>query len=470
MAGEKHRFSIETFLEASISRGACAAVLVLAATAGASAEPSVYPTGTTIYDPARTYNSYVLFAGGDDVTRLVDLTGKVVREWNYTGLPAAFIDPALVGGARGRIFVTLESEEGKGTDLTPGRAQTRVRKTVGEVDWDGKPVWSFGPAAPGGVARQHHDIARLPNGNTLLLANISYPLPGFAAPQVLDDVAYEVNPDGDIVWTWAASDHLDEIGFTADELKLIKGSKNPDYLHVNNLKPVGPNRWFDEGDQRFAPDNLIFDSRNGNFIAIIDRKTRKIVWTLGPHFPPVSEDGTTTSRKVPRPVDQISGQHDAQIIPVGLPGAGNLLVFDNQGEAGYPRASVTFTGGSRVLEIDPVSKQIVWQYTGASSGNPGWTFRSTHISNARRLPNGNTFIDEGQIGRFFQVTPEGEIVWEYLNPYPRRGKDAQTGRPTRNYSVYRAQPVPYDWAPEGTPHSETAIAPPENAGFRVTSK
>ncbi|WP_166145944.1 aryl-sulfate sulfotransferase [Methylosinus sp. RM1] len=470
MAGEKHRFSIETFLEASISRGACAAVLVLAATAGASAEPSVYPTGTTIYDPARTYNSYVLFAGGDDVTRLVDLTGKVVREWNYTGLPAAFIDPALVGGARGRIFVTLESEEGKGTDLTPGRAQTRVRKTVGEVDWDGKPVWSFGPAAPGGVARQHHDIARLPNGNTLLLANISYPLPGFAAPQVLDDVAYEVNPDGDIVWTWAASDHLDEIGFTADELNLIKGSKNPDYLHVNNLKPVGPNHWFDEGDQRFAPDNLIFDSRNGNFIAIIDRKTRKIVWTLGPHFPPVSEDGTTTSRKVPRPVDQISGQHDAQIIPVGLPGAGNLLVFDNQGEAGYPRASVTFTGGSRVLEIDPVSKQIVWQYTGASSGNPGWTFRSTHISNARRLPNGNTFIDEGQIGRFFQVTPEGEIVWEYLNPYPRRGKDAQTGRPTRNYSVYRAQPVPYDWAPEGTPHSETAIAPPENAGFRVTSK
>ncbi|WP_036308774.1 aryl-sulfate sulfotransferase [Methylosinus sp. LW3] len=450
-------------------RSACVGALAAAA-AGASAEPSVYPTGATIYDPARAYNSYVLFAGGDDVTRLVDLTGKVVREWKYTGQPVSFIDPALVEGARGHIFVTLESEEGRGTDLTPGRAQTRVRKTVGEVDWDGKPVWSFGSAAPGGVARQHHDITRLPNGNTLLLANISYPLPGFAAPQVLDDVAYEANPDGDIVWTWAASDHLDEIGFTADELKLIKGSKNPDYLHVNDLKPVGPNHWHDEGDARFAPDNLIFDSRNGNFIAIVDRKTRKIVWTLGPHFPPVSEDGTTTSRKVPRPVDQISGQHDAQIIPKGLPGAGNLLVFDNQGEAGYPRASVTYTGGSRVLEIDPVTKQIVWQYTGASSGNPGWTFRSTHISNARRLPNGNTFIDEGQIGRFFQVTPEGEIVWEYLNPYPRRGKDAETGRPTLNYSVYRAQPVPYDWAPEGTPHAETAIAPPENAGFRVTSK
>jgi len=292
-------------------------------------------------------------------------------------------------------------------------------------------------------------------------------LPGFAAPQVLDDVVYEVNPDGDIVWTWAASDHIDEIGFAPEELKLVKGSKSADYLHVNNLKPVGPNHWFDEGDQRFAPDNLIFDSRNANFIAIIDRKTRKIVWTLGPHFAPLLEDGNPAWRKLPRPVDQISGPHDAHIIPKGLPGAGNLLVFDNQGEAGYPRAPVALTGGSRVLEISPVTKEIVWQYAGASSGSPGWRFKSTHISNARRLPNGNTFIDEGQIGRFFQVTPEGEIVWEYLNPYPRRGKDAESGRPTVNYSVYRAQPVPYEWAPDGASHSEAAVIPPENAAFHL---
>ena len=435
----------------------------------ARAEPSVFPTGVTIYDPTRAYNSYVLFPGGDDVSRLIDLTGKVVHEWKYTGQPVAFIDPALVGGSRGHIFVTLETEEGKGTDLVPGRAQTRIRKTVGEVDWSGAKVWEFGANAPGGRAQQHHDIARLPNGNTLVLANVVYPLPGFAVPQVLDDVAYEVSAEGEIVWQWAASDHIDEIGFTADELKLIKASKNADYLHVNDLKPVGPNHWYDEGDQRFAPDNLIFDSRSANFIAIIDRKTRKIAWTLGPHYPAVSEDGSTTSRRTPRPVDQISGQHDAQIIPKGLPGAGNLLVFDNQGEAGYPHAALSYTGGSRVLEINPVTKEIVWQYTGASSGQPGWAFRSTHISNARRLPNGNTFIDEGQIGRFFQVTPQGDIVWEYINPYPRRGKDPETGRSTVNHAVYRAQPVPYDWAPEGTPHSETAVVPPDNSSFHVSA-
>jgi len=33
------------------------------------------------------------------------------------------------------------------------------------------------------------------------------------------------------------------------------------------------------------------------------------------------------------------------------------------------------------------------------------------------MQNGNTFINEGARGRFFEATPEGEIVWEYLNPY-----------------------------------------------------
>jgi len=464
------RLRSETRLSGKLSAVATALLAASVYAAPARAEPSVYPTGTTIYDPGKAYNSFVLFAGGDNVSRLIDLNGKVVHEWKYGGQPAAFIDPALIGGARGHLFVTLETEEGKGTDLTPGRVQTRITKNVGELDWSGAKQWEFGASAPGGRAQQHHDIARLPSGATLVLANVAYPLPGFAAPQVLDDVAYEVNSDGDVVWTWAASDHLDEFGFSAEELKLVRGSQNPDYLHVNNLKPVGPNHWFDEGDQRFAPDNLIFDSRNANFIAIIDRKTRKIVWTLGPHFPPLASEAGGASRKLPRPVDQISGQHDAQIIPKGLPGAGNILVFDNQGAAGYPPAATTLTGGSRVLEINPVTKEIVWQYSGVNSGAAGWTFRSTHISNARRLPNGNTFIDEGQIGRFFQVTPEGEIVWEYVNPYPRRGKDAETGKPTLNYSVYRAQPVPYEWAPEGTPHSEIAVTPPENAAFHLPAK
>jgi hypothetical protein len=114
------------------------------------------------------------------------------------------------------------------------------------------------------------------------------------------------------------------------------------------------------------------------------------------------------------------------------------------------------TGGSRVLEIDPVSRQVVWQYTAEDSGQPSWGFRSTHISAARRLPNGNTFIDEGQSGRLFQVTRDGDIVWEYVNAFPRIGKDPVNGKATENRQLYRAQPVPLDWVAEGAPHRETA--------------
>ncbi|MGZ5818810.1 MAG: aryl-sulfate sulfotransferase, partial [Burkholderiaceae bacterium] len=345
--------------------------------------------------------------------------------------------------------------KGAGVDLVPGRVGDQVSKTVGELDWNGKVVWRFGDKAPGGLALQHHDWARLPNGNRIILSNLAHSVDGFKQPRVLDDVVYEVDGAGEIVWKWVASDHLEEFGFTQAQLKLVREADTADYLHINNLKVIGPNRWFDAGDKRFDPDNLIFCSRNANFTAIIDKKSGRIVWTLGPNYPAIARG--RNARKVPRPVDQISGQHDAQIIPAGLPGAGNLLVFDNQGEGGYPPVEMQVTGGSRVLEIDPIKKEIVWQYSGEDSGGPGWSFRSTHISAARRLPNGNTFIDEGQSGRLFQVTRDGEIVWEYVNAYPRYGKDPISGKPSVNHQLYRAQPVPFSWAPPGTPHADLPV-------------
>jgi hypothetical protein len=436
-------------------RAACAG---LAWAAAAFAGPSVFPEGTTRLDPARAWPSYVLFTGGDETARLIDLDGRTVHTWHDVGgFASTLIAPALVGGERGHVLVTLENATGRGVDLVPGRVGPQISKTIAELDWDGRVRWTFGAQAPGGLAQQHHDWARLPDGHTLVLSNLRHAVAGFRQPEVLDDVFYEVDAGGAIVWRWTASEHLDELGFTAQQLALIRDSDNADFLHINDLKRVGPNHWFDAGDTRFAPDNLIFCSRNANVIAIVDRRSGRVVWTLGPDYPAIPRGAA--GRRVPRPVDQISGQHDAQIIPAGLPGAGNLLVFDNQGEAGYPAVELPTTGGSRVLEIDPVSRQVVWQYTAEDSGQPSWAFRSTHISAARRLPNGNTFIDEGQSGRLFQVTRDGDIVWEYVNAYPRVGKDAVSGKPTRNHQLYRAQPVPLDWAPEGTPHAETARAP-----------
>ena len=68
---------------------------------------------------------------------------------------------------------------------------------------------------------------------------------------------------------------------------------------------------------------------------------------------------------------------------------------------------------SRVIEVNPATNEIVWKYQEAREFN----FFSPRISNAVRLPNGNTLINEGSFGRFFEVTREGDVVWEYVNPY-----------------------------------------------------
>ena len=446
-------------------RRVAAAVLMAAAGAAtgsapaAFAGPSVFPTGVTRYDPGLAYNSYVIFSAPDEKTHLIDMDGHEVRSWPKAGFPAYMIDPALAHGSRGHVLVQLDSTEQAGAGVVPGEPPEFRNRSIGELDWDGNVVWSWGAKAPGGAAKQHHDWRRLANGDTLVLAHWLHPIPGFALPNLLDDVVYEVTPSGEVVWRWVASEHLNELGFTPEQLTLIRASKSPDYFHLNNMTPLGPNKWARGGDGRFAPDNILVDSRNANFIIIIDKKTGRVAWELGPNYPkiPAGPAGHVT----PRQVDQITGQHDAHLIEEGLPGAGNLIVFDNQGEAGYPPVELGVNSGSRVLEIDPIKKQIVWQYTGENSDGPGWSFYSSFISSARRLPHGNTLIDEGMNGRFFQITPAGRIVWEYVDPFFAKTPVGSTGHEITSNWAYRATPVPYDWVPAGTPHSEAPVSPGE---------
>jgi hypothetical protein len=448
-------------------RTAALLALCMLPVAATFAAPSVFPTGVTRYDPNKAWNGYVLFSGQDRKTHLIDMNGNEVHQWAQEGFPPVLLAPGQTGGARGHVLLQLAQLPGAhaaGNGL--GNA------AIGELDWDGNVVWRWGAAAqqayggadtatsaaPGGSAKQHHDWERLANGNTLVLANLVHSVKGFKAPQVLDDVLYEVDPQGKIVWRWTASDHLEEFGFSKAALDQLRnaapreGAKAVDYLHTNSARALGPNKWFDRGDARFAPDNVIISSRQANIVAIVDRKSGKVVWRLGPDFAPAATG-------LPRPVDQLIGQHDPHLIAPGLPGAGNLIVFDNQGEAGYPIVSPGIFPHSRVLEIDPVKKEIVWEYTAVDSRQTQWSFYSAFISSARRLPNGNTLVDEGMNGRVFQVTPQGEIVWEYVSPFYGDSAVGGSGRQVRTNWVYRAQPVPYDWAPAGTPRSERPLDP-----------
>ena len=111
-------------------------------------------------------------------------------------------------------------------------------------------------------------------------------------------------------------------------------------------------------------------------------------------------------------------------------------------------------GGSTAFDtiVSGRTLELVWSYAGPN-------FFSTNISGAQRLPNGNTLITEGAGGRLFEVTAEGDIVWEYVHPVFSGAR--------RSNGVYRAYRIPYEWIPQLPVPDEVAVTPPSLVDFRV---
>ena len=356
--------------------------------------PSVYPTGVTIYQPEYTQPGYTLFVPikirGARVIKLIDMEGNIVHSWDLRPIDVDSIRP-LPGGS----FMGLSPHQDR----------------LVEVDWAGQILWAYLPDDED----LHHNYQKLDNGNYLILAQENRLIPAFSLYEFNYDYYVEMTPEHEVVWRWNTWDHLYEFGFTFESLRCIWEPKVvyifPDFSHSNSIQALPPNQY--EDDPAFRRGNILISQRNTNIIFIIDKDTGEIVWQIGP------EDNITV------------GQHDAHMIEEGLPGAGNILVFDNGGAAGYP---MEYRQYSRVLEIDPSTNSVVWQYNAFKDFRPKTSFYSPYISGAQRLLNGNTLITEGAFGRIFEVTPDGETVWEYLEANP----------PEEIFKAYR---VDLDWPP-----------------------
>ncbi|MBO4316942.1 MAG: aryl-sulfate sulfotransferase [Mailhella sp.] len=448
-----------------------AAALVLAGGI-AQAKPLIFPVGTVRYDPAKAFNSYVVMAS-QKTAKMIDRNGNLVKEWDLKGAGQAMPPKVLPGGY---LMTNIYPE------LPTGMQDLN---TVAILDWDGNIVRKFNrhekvaeiegaPKDANGetwVARQHHDFQiegmstgyyapdQKPNleGKMLILAHENLRHPKIHDNVLLDDVLLIVDKDENILWKWNAADHFEEMGFTDAAVEKMRATVLPrkmaehngmDWLHINCASWLGPNKWYDAGDKRFHPENIICDSRQSSHMFIIDHETGKIVWQVAPPF--VGEDGR---------LGKFAGIHHTHMIPKGLPGEGNILVFDNGGTLTPNRYIEQNHSCSRIVEYDPVTKKKVWEYSAAAAGVPENVednfFYSSFISDAQRLPNGNTLIDEGSSNRIFEVTPDKEIVWEYINPY--------NYVPMMKQGItYRAYAVPYDFVPQLQKPVETAVVPPRN--------
>jgi hypothetical protein len=438
--------------------------------------PTIHPTGATIYNPEKCWNGYTLYNAMGYGALLVDMNGNEVKLWeNLYGFPNKLLPGGHILGSTGERNKKYGFQD--------------MRDLV-QIDWDGNTVWKFNTydyiedprEEPQWMARQHHDYQRQGNpvgyyvpgmdplvegGKTLIVCHKNVDNPAITQHPLLDDSIIEVNWDGDIVWEWLCHEHFEAYEFTEDAKNTLCRHPNlrasgGDWMHINSASYLGPNKWYDAGDSRFHPDNIIWDGRNTNIIAITEKATGEIIWKIGPDY------NTSTALKK---LGWIIGQHHAHMVPRGLPGEGNILVFDNGGWAGYGVSNPGCPTGdknairdySRVLEFDPTTLEIIWQYGPAEAGlvqpMDANRFYSPFISSAQRLPNGNTLICEGSGGRLIEVTPDHDIVWEYINPYI-------SGEMPFNM-VYRAYRVPYEWVPQLDPPQQTAIQRLDIQIFRV---
>ena len=410
--------------------------------------PTIYPTGTTIYYPEKTYSSYILVPEGhvntnnperkvrenlDSSTgdsfpwaykfkrstemRLIDMNGNTVHKWNvirnYNSRARLTKDGHLV----------IIDEE--------------INAEILEYDWDGNVVFRYKP--PKGYL-PHNDLQVLANGNIMFLCIEQVPEEYLKDVKDVDtpwwgtikrkgvkmsgDAIFEVNHKGEVVWEWHAHQHLDLNKFSPVNEMF-------DWDHGNAIFPVPENKWYDGGDKRFKPGNIIFNARNLNTIYIIDKDTKQIVWEYTHNY----KGG-------------MAHCHESKMIEKGLPGAGDIIFFDN---GLFPRHR-DHSGQTFILEINPVTKVIVWIYE--TLGYSNIKFFSKTKGSMARLPNGNTFISEDNTGRLFQVDPEGDIVWEYVN----------------RTDTSRAEPYAYDYCPQfkAMPRPrELKLTPPNNLEWHL---
>ena len=341
-----------------------------------------HPTGVIYYAPQHWYRGYTLTSNvGGKHAHLLDMEGRVCHRWQL----AEGIEYAYLLDYGNLLVRTHPPEDGGGAERIGGASAA-----VLELDWDSNVVWAYRDPM------LHHDYHRLPNGNTLVLlfgivppelaAQVKGGMTGGETPEkMFGDVVKEIAPDGSVVDEWRSWEHLD-----VDEDVICPLDERREWTHGNSLN-VTP-----EG-------HLLVSYRLTSTVGVVDRRSGNFIWKWGP--------------------GEIYHQHH----PTWLEN-GRVLLFDNGGHR--PRSTY-----SRVLEVDPSDNSIAWQYR----GDPPISFHSPNISSADRLPNGNTFICEGAPGRAFEVTPAGEIVWEYVNPFFAPGGSVAGGSPgDATNSMFRA--------------------------------
>ena len=382
---------------------------------------SAYP-GYTLMSPMHDTNTYLL-----------NNEGQYVHKWTSAYEPgrASYL---MENGHMFRAGMVMQ-----GGPSTGGGEGGRIE----EFDWAGNLVWSIDYYSPTYI--HHHDFKVLPNGNVLMLVaekktlaeviaagfktnllDSSILTQGYMLPDCLVEVTPTRPTGGTVVWEWHLWDHMIQ---DADASKNNYGvvASHPELIDVNGPGIKIPQFWNHVNgiDYNVAFDQVMLSIRGNNELFVVDHGTTTsqaaghtggrynkggdILYRWGD--PRQYDRGTDANR-------QLFQQHHTHWIADGLPGAGNILIFNNGIGRGYS------TVNEIVPPVDSAGNYSISPGVAFGPTLPTWTyaaspttnFYSSEISGCQRQPNGNTLICEGIKGNLFEVTSAGQTVWRYVCP------------------------------------------------------
>jgi hypothetical protein len=372
-------------------------------------------TGLTFHSPAQSFKGYTLITPiGADFSALLDMDGRVVHRWHQPGF-RVFNARLLPSGTLLSLCTDASLPPPQQTTFTdpPLPFAQHVRRLGGnathmrELDWDANTLWEYRNEA------MHHDFARAPDGSTWVAEWAELPEElarrvrggarrrGERFPPMLSDELVRLGPDGSEQQRIKLWQLLDPVRDAICPLET-----RWEWTHLNSLALS-------------ADGQLMVSCRTNSLVASVDPDAGSFRW------------------KVTSPT--VYHQHHATWLDNG-----NVQVFDN----GMHRIGTPF---SRVVEIEPATGAVAWEYM----GEPPEQFFSGHISGAERQPNGNVLVCEGASGRIFEISRRGETVWEWTSPFV-----VNTAGRMRAW-VFRA----HRYAPDHAALRNRALDPAEFAAF-----
>jgi hypothetical protein len=339
--------------------------------------------GVTVYDPGRAANGFTLFTSGEGQKAvLISMTGAVLHAWQLP-FSAVWDRSAAVAAPQPDQLIYWRKAY-----MYPNGDLLAIYEAAGDTPWgyglvkidrNSRVIWKY-------LQHVHHDLDVGPDGRIYVLtheirSNV-YKFFKHLQPPRVDDFVVVLSPDGEELQKVSVVDAFMGSPY-ARMTNLVAWYSKGDYFHTNNVDVLDP-----AAAAALAPgarQPVLLSMRELGAIGILDLADQQFRWV---------KRGSWV------------GQHDPDLLPNG-----HVLLFDNSGDYGPG-------GMSRVLEIDPQTEAIVWQYAGDADHPLASIVRSVQ----QRLANGNTLITESEGGRMLEVTPAGGIVWEYLNP-TRAGPD-----------------------------------------------